>query len=700
MNKHKVTKEIDFNGKKLALETGELAMQANMSVLARYGDSVVLATVTTAEPNPDVDYWMYNVVYEERLYASGTIKSSRFVKRDGRPTDDAIVRRRLIDHATRPLFPKDFNDEVQIVVTVLSLDEDADPHSLALIATSAALHASKVPCLGPMVSARVGLVNGQFVLNPTLKQLETQSELDMLVSFVGDDKRFLAVEAEAHIIPDDKVLEALDFARNGVDPILALIKDFAAAVNPTGEKYKYTAFALSKELLSDVSKVAKDAIVGMMAANLDKIAYQQKRDGVMETVFATLEGKYKKSDMAKAVSKIEENALQHLILEVGKRPDGRGVTDIRPISCSVGVLPRTHGSALFTRGVTQALTTATLASPTMQQIIQDMHGEYTKSFIHYYNFPPYSVGETGRMGSPGPREIGHGLLAEKALKPVIPSQKDFPYMVLLTSEILSSSGSSSMAATCGSTLALMDAGVPVKDMVAGIGVGLIVNDDLTKQLVMTDLAYMEDAYGFMDFKMTGTAAGVTAIQCDMKLAGIPMDILRKVIAQSHDGRLKVLEEMKKVLGQPRKEVSKYAPKLVTIMIPVEKIGVVIGSGGKTIKDIEAKTGATLGIEPDGTVVIAAATSEGLNKAVSMVEALVKDIEVGSVYEGVVKNTTDFGAFVEILPGREGLLHVSELSHKYVTNVEDEIKPGDKVRVKVLAAENGRISLSKKALEGK
>ncbi len=698
MDTKKVRKEIKLDGKKLSLETGELAFQANMAVLASCEGTVVLATVTSADPNPDLDYWLYSVSYEERLYASGTVKSSRFVKRDGRPTDDSTVRRRSIDHATRPLFPKDYNDEVQIVVTVLSLSESFDPHTLAMIAVSAALRASNIPCEGPMISGRVGYVDGRFLLNPTLKQLEEESELDMLVSFVGRDKRFLAAEAQAKIVPDEKVLEAIEFARDNLDPVLDLIEDFALEANPTAEKYKYESSALPQQLLDDVEKIARSKIVGLLAGNLDKVPYIEKRGAVMDEVYAALEGKYKKVDMAKAVSKLEEHALQQLILEEGKRPDGRSITEIRPISCRVGFLPRTHGSALFTRGVTQSLTTATLASPTLQQIVQDMYGEDTKKFIHYYNFPPYSVGETGRIGSPGSREIGHGALAENALRPVIPSSKDFPYMVLLTSEILSSSGSSSMAAACGGTLALMDAGVPIRDMVAGIGVGLIVNDDMSKQLVMTDLAYMEDAYGFMDFKMAGTKDGVTAIQCDMKLPGVSIGILPSIIKQSREGRLCVLEEMKKIIERPRSSVSAYAPKLVAKKIPVEKIGLVIGAGGKTIKDIEAKTGTALGIEPDGTIMISGPAQEGIDRAVKMVDDLVIDVEVGGVYEGTVKGITDFGAFVEVLPGKEGLLHISEMSSDYVSNVEDILSLGDKITVKVLAAENGKISLSKRALE--
>lgn len=700
MNNKIVKKELDFHGKKIVLETGELAFQANLAVKASYGESVVLATVVTQPAPKDSSYWPLSIAYEERLYSAGLIKGSRFVKRDGRPQDDAVVFRRLIDHAVRPLFPKDFFDETQVVVTTLSMDPEADLGFLSMIAASAVLHASNVPCEGPMTSARVGFVNGEYVLNPAYQVLHEDSELDMLISFVGDDRRFLAVEAEAHILPEDKILGAMEFARNSVEDLAKFIDDFAEEVNPGKIKYEYEPKKVPEELQNALSEFAQARVDEMFHKNMDKVEFQLELKSLKEDIKAKFGEEYDSMDIEMGLDHIKETALQKMILDEGKRPDGRGIREVRQISTSVGILPRVHGSGLFTRGVTQVLTVATLDSPANGLIEQDLYGERTKKYIHYYNFPPYSVGETGRIGGAGGREIGHGSLAEKALKPVIPETEEFPYMMLLTSETLSSSGSSSMAATCGSTLALMDAGVPIKEMVAGVGVGLIVNDDMSKQLVMTDLAYMEDAYGFLDFKMTGTRTGVTAIQADMKAKGIPFDLLAKIVDQSREGRLHVLSEMEKTISAPKTEVSQYAPKMETITIDPDKIGMVIGSGGKTIRGIEEKTGAELGIDDSGVISVSGKTTEGVTKAIEMIQALTKEVEVGEIYDGEVTKVVDFGAFVEILPGKEGLLHVSEFSWNFVKDPHTVIKEGDWVRVKVLATENGKISLSKKALEDK
>ncbi len=694
-----VKKEIDFAGRKLVLETGELAMQANMAVKATYGESVVLATVVSGESNPDTDFFPLTVNYEERLYASGIIKNSRFVKRDGRPNDEAVITRRLIDHAIRPLFPEDYMDEIQVAVTILSLDDTSDPEFLSMIAVSAALHASDIPWDGPMGTTRLGYINNEYVLNPSKLDLHTKSELDMMVSFVGADKKILALEAEANILPEEKILGAIEYANSHIDGIISMISDFAKEVNPDAKKYIYNSRALNPELLADVSSVAKDVIVKMLGQGFDKTKLKTEADKLLEEIYIKYEGKYKKADMSRAFSAVEEHALQHLILDEQKRPDGRGIKDIRPITTSIGVLPRVHGSGLFTRGVTQVMTVATLGSPSLELFVQDIYGERTKRYIHYYNFPPYSVGEVGKMGGTGGREIGHGMLAEKALRPVIPEQKDFPYTIILVSETLSSSGSSSMAATCGSTLALMDAGVPIKEMVAGVGVGLIVSEDMTKQLVMTDLAYLEDAFGFLDFKMTGTRTGVTAIQADMKIKGIPMDLLPKIIEQSHEGRMHVLDEMEKTIKTPKATVSKYAPKTFTTKIDPEKIGVVIGSGGKTIKEIQERTMSEISIEEDGTIVVTAISEENGKQAIEFINNLTREFKPGEILDGIVKEIVDFGAFVEVAPGKDGLLHISELANGYVKNVEDVVKVGDPVKVKVLdVSRDGKISLSIKALD--
>jgi polyribonucleotide nucleotidyltransferase len=694
-----IRKEIEFAGKKLVLETGELAVQATLAVKASFGDTVVLATAVSGAPNPDLDYFPLTVNYEEKLYASGQIKSSRFVKRDGRPTDDAVIVKRLIDHAIRPLFPEDYMDEVQVACTVLSLDPQSDPEFLSMLAVSACLHASKIPWNGPMVSARVDYVNDTYVLCPPVYESRPDTKIDMMVSFAGQDRKFLAVEAEVDILPEEKVLGAIDFARENLEPVVDLINGFAKEVNPDGHKYVYVSKKIDPTLLKEVVALIKERVLEMMDSSFDKLKIKERQDLLKAELFEKFAGKYKKSDLARAFEEVEKTILQETILDKHKRPDGRGPLEIRPLNAQVGILPRTHGSALFSRGVTQTLTVATLGSTSLELFIQNMYGERTKRFIHYYNFPPFSVGETGKMGGAGSREIGHGMLAEKALRPVIPEQDTFPYMIILVSETLSSSGSSSMASTCSSTLALMDAGVPIKDIVGGVGVGLITNDDFTKHVILTDLAYMEDAFGFLDFKMTGTRTGVTAIQSDMKLPGIPMHLLPKIFEQSREARLKVIDVIEQAMAKPREEVSKYAPKVMSVKIDPAKIGMVIGGGGKTIKEIEAKTGCVLGIEDTGDIAVSGNDEEMVKKAVDMILGIVKEVEVGEIYDGTVREVVDFGAFVNILPGKDGLLHVSEMSNEFISDPRDVIKEGDVVKVKVIAVGNdGRVSLSKKALE--
>jgi len=588
-----------------------------------------------------------------------------------------------------------------VVATILSLDVDADPEFTAMTAVSAALSASELPWDGPMVSLRVGKVDGNYILNPSSTIIEDSSKLNMMISFVGDQKKFLAVEAEADILPEDDIFGAINFARDGADPVFKLIKEFAMEVNPEHTVYKYEPKTVSAEILADVSAIAKETLEKIIRMEFDKTELKDKREEMKDKVFTGLEGKYKKVDMVMALEELEKKSIQHLILDEGKRPDGRGVNDVRDISSRISLLPRTHGSALFTRGVTQALTVCTLGSPSMELLVQNMYGEFNKRFIHYYNFPPFSTGETGRMGAPKSREVGHGMLAEKALKAVIPSQTEFPYTVLLVSEVLSSSGSSSMAATCGSTLALMDAGVPIKEMVAGVGVGIITTDDFSNYKIMTDLAYLEDAYGFLDFKMAGSRNGVTAIQADMKIKGIPVEILKDIIAQSKAARMKVLDEMEKTITAPKDTVSKYAPKTTMLKINPEKIGMVIGSGGKVIKEIQETTQSEIFIEEDGTVIISAVEMENVQKAAKIVDGLTRELRTGEIFDGVVKDLLDFGALVEILPGRVGLMHVSEITNSYVKKVEDWYKPGDKVKVKVIGlGPEGKISLSHKALEPK
>ncbi len=697
MNKS-VRKEVVFAGRKLVLESGTLSAQANMAVKVTYGESVVLTTAVASGLNPDLDYFPLSINYEEKLYASGSIKTSRFVKREGRPTDEAVVTRRLIDHAVRPLFPDDYKDEVQVVNTVLSLDREADPKFLSLLGTSAALTASDIPWEGPMVSAIVGYIDGEYVLNPSEEELKI-SDLDLTVSFVGEDLKYLAMEASADEVPEEVILGAIEFARNRLEDLVSVLLDFVSELNPNNEKYEYEPQAISEDLISDVKDIIGERVEELMYSGpKNKKEFGIQRETLMEEVYDKLEGKYKKSEMADSFEEIEKDILQQRIVKDEQRPDGRALDEVRDISVEIGVLPRTHGSALFTRGLTQILTVATLGSPNLEMLIHDMYGEETKRFMHFYNFPPFSVGETGRIGYPGGREIGHGMLAENALEKMIPSQEEFPYTIVLMSETLSSSGSSSMAAACGSSLALMDAGVPIKGMVAGIGVGLLATDDFSEYKIITDLAYREDAFGLLDFKMTGTRKGVTAIQSDMKAKGIPMDLLPKIFEQSREGRLHVLAEMEKTIKEPKSGVSIHAPKSGMIKVDPDKIGMIIGSGGKTINEIQDNTQTVISIDDDGTVIVTGKSGEKVEKAIEHIEGIVKEVERGEVYEGVVEDIVDFGAFVEILPGKSGLLHVSEISKDYVENVRDYLKVGDKIKVKVLDVDRGKISLSKKALE--
>ena len=702
VNKQKnklIKKEINFAGRKLILETGELASLANTAVKVTYGDTVVLATAVSGGLNPDVDYFPLSIVYEEKLYASGSIKSSRFVKRDGRPTEAATVTRRLIDHAVRPLFPNDFKDNVQVVITVLSLDEDADPEFVAMTAASAALHASDIPWTGPMVSAQVGYDGDDYMLNPTKQESHENSSMEMMVSFVGQEKKFLAIEATIDILPNKKVLGAIEFARNSLDPILELISDFAQEVNPGNTKYEYESQALDDEVFAAVKKETHEDVKKIFDGETDGKVRMERRNSMLEKLYEKFEGEYKKTEMEEALFLVEKKTIQENILKSNKRPDGRALTELRPISSKVSILPRTHGSALFNRGETQALTIATLGSPSEELLIQDMYGERSKKYIHYYNFPPFSTGEVGRIGSPGGREIGHGMLAEKALIPVLPDQTEFPYVIILVSEILASNGSTSMAAACGSTLALMDAGVPIKDMVAGISVGLVADEENDDYILLTDIMGLEDWTGHMDFKIAGTKDGITAIQLDMKVKGIPMELLPKIFEHSLEARQQILDTMSQTIDTPNGELSKYAPKMLTIKVKPEQVGMVIGSGGKTIRELQEKSSSDISIEEDGTVFIASPNLENAQIAYDMIEGMTKELVRGEVYDGEVVDILDFGALVQLFPGKTGLLHISELDQGFVKNVTDYVNKGDKVTVKVIdIGREGKFSLSIKALK--
>lgn len=688
---------IKIGDKTLTLEVGKLAKKATSSVLARLGDTMVLVTVVMGKERTDIDYFPLSVEYVERLYAGGRIKGSRWVKREGKPTDDSVLIGRLIDRSIRPLFPKEFKKEVQVIVTVLSVDGENSPDILSINAASAALAISPIPWKGPVGAVRIGYVenneNGKsgLIVNPGMAE-EELSELDIVVT--GIKGKTLMLEAGAKQVIENTVLEAIKKAGEENDKIITAIEDFAKKFKTAKEEVKQN--VKYQELIALLEKSYKDEIVSMIkdratkeasgdsTALIDRIIEDQKvKDAEFEA---------DKKMLAKAIEYVMFKNLRANTLK-GNRPDGRKADEIRPISCEISVLPRTHGSAIFNRGDTQALTIATLGSPRMEQLIESAEGEESKRYIHHYNMPPYSVGEAGRFGFTSRREIGHGALGERAIMAVIPSQEEFPYTIRVVSEILSSNGSTSMAATCGSTLALMDAGVPIKKPVAGIAMGMV--SDEKKYVILTDILGLEDFSGDMDFKVAGTDAGITAIQLDVKVLGITVEQIKEVFEAAKKARLFILEKMIAVVGNGKKEISEYAPKIEQVQIPVEKIGEVIGPGGRVIKNIIATTGATVDVEDSGVVTISGTDREAVTKATDWVKGIVREVKVGEIFEqGEVKRVLPFGAFVEFLPGKEGMVHVSKMSDGFVNNPLDVVQIGQKVKVKVIEIdEQGRTNLS-------
>ncbi len=689
---------LEIGGKTLTLEVGKLAQQATSSVLARLGDTMILVTVVMGRERTDIDYFPLSVEYVERLYAGGRIKGSRWVKREGRPTDDAILTARLIDRSVRPLFPKEFKKEVQIIVTVLSVDGENSPDILAINAVSAALAMSPIPWKGPVGAVRVGLVKDKeakkedFVVNPAIDKSEL-SELDLVVSSIKS--KTLMLEAGALQVSEDVALEAIKKAQSENEKIITFIEDFAKKVGKEKEVVKPNTEAL--EIIALLEKSYKDEIVALVknrvnkessgdsGAFIDKIIEEQK---VKDEEF-----KGDKKLIAKAIEYIMFKSIRDNTLNKGARPDGRKMDEIRPISCETSILPRTHGSAIFNRGDTQALTVVTLGSPRLEQLIESAEGEESKRYIHHYSMPPYSVGEAGRIGTPSRREIGHGALAERAIMAVIPSQTEFPYTIRVVSEILSSNGSTSMASTCGSTLALMDAGVPIKKPVAGIAMGMVTEG--TKYVILTDILGLEDFSGDMDFKVAGTDTGITAIQLDVKVLGLTMEQIKEVFERALKARLFILGKMTAVIGASKKGVSEYAPKIEQVQIAQDKIGEVIGPGGRVIKNIIASTGATVDVEDSGIVTISGTDKDAVAKAVEWVKGITREVKVGEVFdEGEVKRILPFGAFVEFLPGKEGMVHVSKMKEGFVQNPNDIVQIGQKVKVKVIEIdEQGRTNLS-------
>jgi polyribonucleotide nucleotidyltransferase len=678
-------------GRDLIIETGKLAQQANAAVTVHYGDTVVLVTVCfNKEPREGVDFLPLTIDYEERLYAAGKIPGG-FIRREGRPSEAAILACRMTDRPIRPLLPKTWHSDIQIVTTVLSADQENDPDMLSVIGSSAVLALSEIPFDGPIGAVNVGYINGELVLNPKMAQYD-ESQLDLIVVSTRD--RVIMVEAGAKEVSEDIVLEGIKKAHEANQEIIKLQeelqKDSGKPKLPVPEeKPKSEAVeALNKTIDKKMEKILDET---------DKTAREEMLEALIKELTESAGEDVTEAEIAAAIDAKVKEEVRADVLEKGTRISGRSLTEVRPITCEVGLLPRTHGSGMFTRGQTQVLTITTLGSTRKEQMLDGLGLEESKRFIHHYNFPGFSTGEVRRVGSPGRREIGHGALAERALVPVLPTVEDFPYTIRLVSEVLSSSGSTSMASVCAGSLSLMDAGVPVKKAVAGIAMGLITGDK-GKYAVLTDIEGIEDFNGDMDFKIAGTTDGITAIQMDTKLDGISIEIVEKTLAQGKDARLFILDKMHEAIAASRADVSRYAPRMTKIKIDPAKIGAVIGTGGKTIRSIIEATKTTIDVEDDGTVIIGSPDMEATQKAIGIIEGLTRDPQIGDIFTGKVSRILDFGAMVEILPGKEGLVHISELADYRVAKVEDEVKVGDEITVKVINIDNfGRVNLSRRAL---
>lgn len=684
--------EMEVGGRPLVIENGKMAKQANGAVLVRYGDTVVLVAVTaSAEPREGVDFFPLTVDYEEKMYAVGKIPGG-FIKREGRPSNAAILCARLIDRPIRPLFPKGFRNDIQVIATVLSVEQDNPPDIAAMIGASCALSVSDIPFNGPIAGVRVGRVDGKFIINPTVEQRE-KSDLNLTIA--GSYDAVMMVEAGANELPEDVILESILFGHKEIKRIVEFQRKIIDACGK--KKREVRLFQTPPEMeqaIRDYAAARLDAAV----RDSDKLRRDEHIAAVnadtMEHFLEIYPGAAK--EIAAVLHDVEKDIVRRMITHEKIRPDGRGLDEVRPVSCEVGILPRTHGSGLFTRGQTQILTVTTLGSLGDAQVIDGLGVEKSKRYIHQYNFPGYSVGEARPARGPGRREIGHGALAERALLPVIPTEEEFPYMFRLVSEVLESNGSSSMGSVCGSTLSLMNAGVPIRRPVSGVAMGLVKDGD--QYTILTDIQGMEDALGDMDFKVAGTDQGVTAIQMDIKIAGITREILASALEQAKRGRAFIMGKMMECISKPAPDLSPYAPRVTTMHINVDKIRNVIGPGGKMIKKIVDDTNTQIDIEEDGTILISAVNVEDAKKAVAIIEELVRDVEVGAVYKGKVTRIMAFGAFVEVLPGKEGLCHISQLAKRRVEKVEDVVQIGDTLDVKVTEIDRqGRVNLSHKVL---
>ncbi|HVD02863.1 MAG TPA: polyribonucleotide nucleotidyltransferase [Candidatus Dormibacteraeota bacterium] len=682
-----------FDGAELSIETGWMAGLANGAVIVRQGDTVVLATATASKgPRPGIDFFPLTCDYEEKMYAVGRIPGA-FFRREGRPGEAATLASRMIDRPMRPLFPKDFRNDVQIVATVLSTDQVHDPTILALIGAGAAVAISDIPHGGPIAACRIGMLDGQLVENPGMPDLE-RSHLDLIVA--GTKDAINMVEAGAQEVSEETLVEALTRAQERIRQIVLLIEELVAKVGKPNMEYPHV--GVPAEIKQAVAEVAWDRI-NQAFREADKPQRDIQVDAVKDDVQRQLGERFpdRSGDISAAFESVLKSAVRRAILDEGLRPDGRRLDEIRPIWCEAGVLPRTHGSAVFTRGQTQALSVVTLGTMSDQQRLDGLGLQEFKRYMHHYNFPPYSVGEARPMRSPGRREIGHGALAERAVKVMVPPVEDFPYAIRIVTEILSSNGSTSMASVCGSTLALMDAGVPIKAPVSGIAMGLVTDDsDSSRYAILSDIQGMEDALGDMDFKVAGTRNGVTALQMDIKVSGLTPAIFREALEQARQGRLHILGKMESALRGPRPEMSTYAPRIITLHIHPDKIRDLIGPGGKTIRKIQEETGCQIDIEDDGKVFLATVDEEAMERAVAMIRDLTESVEVGRIYKGKVVRIMPFGAFVEILPRQDGLVHISQLAEQRVNRVEDVVNIGDEIMVKVTEIDDrGRVNLSRK-----
>ncbi len=690
---NKIVQTFQYGDQEMRLETGQIARQASGAVLASLGETVVLVTVVAARESSGRDFFPLTVDYEERTYAAGRIPGG-FFKREGRPAEKAILTARLIDRPIRPLFPDGFNNEIQVIATVMSVDPEIDPDVVAMVGASAALSISGVPFNGPIGATRVGFVDGQYVLNPTATQL-AQSKLDLVVA--GTESAVLMVESEAQQLTEEQMLGAVVFGHEGGKAAINAIKALTAQVGTT--PWDWQAEDKDDGLLEQVHATVGSDIASAYQIP-DKAARQAAMSAAREKALSALLSETSEESEAErvkgAIKTLEKKTVRGRILANEPRIDGRDKETVRPIAIETGILPRTHGSALFTRGETQAIVTCTLGTERDAQIIDALEGERRDPFMLHYNFPPFCVGETGRVGSPKRREIGHGRLAKRAILAVLPSQEEFPYVIRSVSEITESNGSSSMATVCGTSLALMDAGVTIKAPVAGVAMGLIKEGD--EFAVLTDILGDEDHLGDMDFKVAGTTEGVTALQMDIKIDGITREIMEQALAQAKRGRLHILGEMAKAISSPRQEMSRYAPRITTMSIPTDKIRDVIGKGGVTIRAISEATGAAIDIDDDGTIKIATSDLSAAEEARRRIEQITAEVEAGTIYEGKVVRLMDFGAFVNILPGKDGLVHISQISDERVANVSDKLAEGDLVKVKVLEVDKqGRIRLSMKAV---